>query len=138
MNAPAGGPVRGPKVGTVLRGDYDPHVAVVVSSADVNVLDALREAVASEYGGEWSRENPVLAEVAAGLRIECWHSCSKAWREGEGVADEWTSDWWAPHGDGKRFCYVLVYPGSLYDLGEQAEPVEPLRAANARSGEAQS
>lgn len=108
--------------GTVLRGD-DSGVALVVNQP-TDPLDALIEIVSAEFGGEWSRENPVLIEASSQVKVQVWRSCTKAWREGEGVDDGYGGDWWAPHGDGARQVLVAWYPDSAYDLGERAETAD--------------
>lgn len=116
--------------GEILRGD-DNGVALVVNKP-TDPLDALIEIVSAEFGGEWSRDNPALIEASSQVKVQVWRSCTKAWREGEGVWDEWSSDWWAPHGDGARQVLVAWYPDNAYDLGERAETcASPCSAASA-------
>jgi hypothetical protein len=105
--------------GEVLRGD-DPGAALVVNE-QVSPLDGLRALVTEVYGGEWDRSNPVLAEASSQVKVQVWRSCTRAWRENEGVDDEWSNNWWAPHGDGARHVLVVYYPGDVYDLGKRAE-----------------
>jgi hypothetical protein len=120
----AAGPFAHRLTGTILRGDDEGSALVVNEPTDP--LDGLIALVRDEYGGEWSRENPVLVEASQQAKVQVWRSCTKAWREGEGVYDEWASDWWAPHGDGARQVLVVWYPDSVYALGERAEAAEPL------------
>lgn len=127
MTGPSSSPPHAASVarmtGASLRGDDDPGVALVINR-DMDPIDALREILTSEYGGDWSRDNPVLVEASSQVKVQVWRSCTKAWREAEGVDDEWSSNWWAPHGDGKRQVLVAYYPGDPYDLGERAEAAE--------------
>lgn len=122
---------RATAVGTMLN--CEDGEAIVVPGPDASVLEWLTEMVSEGYGGEvakWSADNPVLVAEAEKLKIETWRSCTKAWRESEGV-DEDRDGWWAPDGDGKRAIYVLWWDGSIYDLGERAEAAEEAMKANA-------
>jgi hypothetical protein len=105
--------------GQILRGD-DAGCALVVNEP-TDPLDGLCALVSEVYGGEWSRENPVLIEASSQVKVQVWRSCTKAWREGEGVYDDYVTDWWAPHGDGARQVLVAWYPDDAYSLGERAE-----------------
>lgn len=100
--------------------------AIVVADG-TDEIDGLIALVQAVYGGEWSRENPVLVEAAKDVKIETWRSCTKAWREAElGGMDETFPDWWAPHGDGRREVLVAFYPGYVDDLGDEAANWERL------------
>ena len=111
------GPV--PKDWTVLRSD-DGYSLVVPPGT--TPAEALAELLIAQYGGDWSADHPGVIEAAQGQRVEVFHSCSKAWKEGEGV--DWDEDWWAPHGDGRRWVHAFSYDGSLYDLGDKLSASE--------------
>lgn len=113
---------RTPTVGTVFHGDDGDAVVVEPGTTP---LDGLLTLLEEGYGGDrFAADNPAVLEALPSVRVEVWRSCSKAWREGEGVGDEWTTDWWAPSGDGRRQVTVAWYDGSLYSLGEAAEGPE--------------
>lgn len=105
---------------TVLR-DGDGDCAIVVPGADTDPTEALIEAVQQVHGELFTADNPAIVEAAKDLKVECWHSCTKAWKEAENVDDFDTGDWWAPHGDGKRSIYVVAIDKSLYVIGDEAE-----------------
>lgn len=113
---------RVPVPGTVFRSDDGLSIVV---EPDTDPVTGLIGLLVHDYGGEWSETNPVLVEAAASLKVEVWRSCTKAWREGEGVDDGYGGEWWAPHGDGARQVHVVWYPRSIWDLGERAEANEP-------------
>lgn len=100
----------------------------IVIPAGTEPIDALIALLDAVYGGGpdgFSRENPVIVEAAQQVKVETWRSCTKAWREAElGGVDETFTDWWAPHGDGKREVLVAWYPEHVYDLGDEAEAWE--------------
>ena len=107
--------------GDILRGD-DAGVALVVNEP-TDPLDAIIDIVTAEYGGDWTRDNPALIEASSQVKVQVWRSCTEAWREAEGVDDDVT-DWWAPHGDGRRQVLVAWYDGDPYALGERAEALQ--------------
>lgn len=104
---------------TVLRDD-DGECAIVVPK-HVDVTEALIEAVQQVHGELFTADNPAIVEAAKDLKVECWHSCTKAWKEAECVDSDLDGDWWAPHGDGKRSIYVVAIEQSLYVIGDEAE-----------------
>ena len=102
--------------------DEDGDNSIVVPAADTPVVEAVLEAVCQVHGDQFQPDNPVIIEAAKGLKVECWHSCTKAWKEAENVEDyDSYNDWWAPHGDGKRSIYVVAIERSLYVIGDEAE-----------------
>jgi hypothetical protein len=108
-------------MGTVLRSDHDDASIVVPEGADP--LDALIDLVVHFYGGTFTRTNPVLVREAADLHVQQWRSCTKSWREANGV-DDW-DDYWSPDGDGARTCHVVHTDLDLYELGVEAAEAEP-------------
>ncbi len=107
--------------------------AMTIPESVTEPLDALIALLSEDYGGEiaeWSRDNPVLLAALPDVRIEIWHSCTKAWCESEGIdPDEWTSGYWAGNGDGERSLRVIWYADNIYDLGEEAEEAEHAKTA---------
>ena len=108
-------------VGTILRDEDGDFYSMVIAEDATDVAEALVQLVADEFGGEpFPTDNEAIADALQYARIEWWHSCTKAWKEAEGV--EWEGgDYWAPNGDGKRCIHVVSYEGSPYVLGEEAE-----------------
>jgi hypothetical protein len=107
-----------PQPGTVLRGGEG---AAVVVPSGTSPLDGLNAILDAEYGGEpFAADNPAIVAALPKVRVETWRSCTKAWREGEGVDDDWCDDWWAPDGDGARQITVARYDGRPYALGDAA------------------
>jgi hypothetical protein len=118
-----------PKPGAVLQGD--PGVAVVMAD-DWTPWDALRSLVLATAGYDLpdsARDTPAADDLLADLKVLRWRSCTKAYREANGV-DE---DWWAEDGDGARSIRVGWYEtDDLYDLAV----VAPLLALLDETGEA--
>jgi hypothetical protein len=112
-----------PKFWSTLH-DEDGSSAIVVPEG-TDPLEALVELLNAEYGRVFSRDNPVLVKEAAGLKIQRWFSCTKAWKEAESVGEE-EEEWWAPNGDGKRSIFVVSSDRSTYVLGEIAEEADEI------------
>jgi hypothetical protein len=96
----------------------------IVVQRDTTPLDALLTLIEEETGDRFDPNNPFLVKEAATATVEVWRSCSKRWREDEGV-DPCMETWWAPDGDGKRWCYVVSSIRSPWVLAELAEAALP-------------
>lgn len=120
--------------GETFRCD-DGGTALVVNKP-TDPLDALILLVEYAYGGEWSRKNSVLIEASQQVSEQVWHSCTKSWREGMGVDDDYSDSWWSPDGDGARQVLVAFYPEDLYDLGERAAAIPRADEDERASGDA--
>ncbi len=119
---------RVPRQGDVLRSDDG---SAIVVNADATQVDGLLDLIEAEYGGDrFASTNPVIVAAATEVRIEVWRSCTKAWREAEGIDVD--AGWWSPEGDGRRSITVAYYDGNAYMLGEAAEQAEQ---AEARAGD---
>lgn len=109
---------RKPALWSTMRSDDGTSIVV---PEDADATDALLEMLVSECGGDFTRDNPVVQREAAGLKVELWRSCSKAYRENEAGIDPYCEDWWAPDGDGKRTIHVVYYDGAIWALHDEAE-----------------
>lgn len=120
---------------TVLRDDNG-DVGLVVPEG-TPVIEAVLTLVQETYGGDlFSPDNPAIVQAAEGLRVERWHSCTKAFREAECIGDgDPDGEWWAPHGDGKRTIFVLPFEGDAYSLGEEAEALESTEPGTSPEGD---
>lgn len=108
-------------VGTCLHNDTDGLAAIVVESAVTSPEWALVEAVTAYHGGPATVDNPVIREVARGVRIRKWFYCTEEWLEFEGVGDEGYPSWWAENGDGKTFIWVADLSDiDVFDVGDRA------------------
>jgi hypothetical protein len=101
----------------------DSGVSLVVPP-DTDPVEALFVLVEEEYGGEFSRTNPVIVAEANGMRIEAWRECSEEEAADYGADLDNYNSWWAPGGSGSEVIHVLSYDGALFDLGERAEAAE--------------
>ena len=111
-----------PKIGSSMYDSEGGGHSIVVADG-TEPIDALLDLMRTCYGGEFSRTNPVLVEEAKGLKVEVWRSCTKAYREAEGIDSDY-QDYWSPDGDGRRSIHVLYLARSVWVLGEMAEEAE--------------
>ena len=107
-----------PKPWTVLYGSDDDSNAIVVPEG-TSTTHALCELVAAVHGVDTDEHNPVIAREAERLKVETWRSCTKAWREAEGIYE--FDSYWAPHGDGSRTIQVVHFDGDVYGIGDEIE-----------------
>lgn len=103
---------------SVLRSESDDGIGIVVPEG-ASTAEALAELVGMVHGVDVSSAHPLIVKEAAGLKVETWRSCTKAWREAEGVGD--FEEYWAPQGDGKRTANVVWYPDDVWALGDEVE-----------------
>ena len=110
-----------PRLWSTLYDEDSGGYSIVVPEG-TTPAEALAEMVNATFGGSFDQHQPLIVEKAADLRIEVWRSCTKAFKEAENI--DFDGDYWAPHGDGKRFIHVLYFDGDLWSLGEEMEAME--------------
>lgn len=98
-------------------------MAMTVPDDWTDRLGALIELLHAEYGGPFTRDNPVLIRAAENdCRIQTWRSFTKADLEGECVDwDEGDGTYYGQQGSGAKHITVLWCERGAYVLGERAE-----------------
>jgi hypothetical protein len=96
--------------------------SAVIVNPGTTPLQGLLELLTEGYGRPFAETNPVIVEAAKDLQVEVWHSCTKDWREANGV-EEFDS-YWSPEGDGRRSITVAYFDGNIYALGDRADAAE--------------
>lgn len=94
----------------------------IVVPEGTTFAEGLCELLRATHGVDVEPTHPLIVETAAGLKVQTWHSTTRAWREGEGVDGDWDT-YWSADGDGKRTANVVYYPDDLYALGDEIESV---------------
>lgn len=111
---------REPEPGTFLQNNSDGLTGLVVAY-DWTRPFALTEALIGWYGGAFTSNNPVIIEAADELKVRRWRYCTSKFREFEGLDSEVAPSWWAPHGDGKSWIWVLELDDvDVFALGDKA------------------
>lgn len=101
-------------------------MAITVPDDHTDRLGALIELLHAEYGGPFTRDNPVLVRAADECRIQVWRSFTKRDLEGECVDwDEGDGTYYGVQGSGAKHITVLWCEQGAYVLGERAEAAEP-------------
>ena len=85
-----------PRPWTVLHSEAGDSEAVVLPSEGTPVVEALLHLIDETYGSPmFSPDNPAVVDAAKSCHVERWHSCTKTWREANGIYGEFccTSMW---------------------------------------------
>lgn len=114
---------RAPRLGTLLIDPDEDTVAITVAK-DSDPLDALLALLEESTGERFERDNSFLVGEAKALRVEEWRSCTKQWREDNNADDNGFESYWAPDGDGRRWCYVVSSDRSPWVTAELAAAAE--------------